>query len=166
MVLWAVNRVERPKSDDVDSVWSVQDVTGDKELFSVYVPTNHIYVGDIFLLEKHDIIRPNLSVREGLGEKAWPLPPPFPSRRGFARQSLFPAQTTSAHALHCRLHSCVNWHASWKFWQFCFIRAIVCQASSEKLVRSCVLDRSEPLIDGWTCVQKLWSLWVWRCRST
>ncbi len=45
-----------------------QDEKGDKELFSVYVPTNHIYVGDIFLLEKCDIIRPNLSVREGLGE--------------------------------------------------------------------------------------------------
>jgi uncharacterized membrane protein len=42
------------------------DERGDKELFSVYVPTNHIYVGDIFLLEKCDIIRPNLSVREGL----------------------------------------------------------------------------------------------------
>ena len=33
----------------------------------MYVPTNHIYVGDIFLLTKEDIIRPNLSVREGLG---------------------------------------------------------------------------------------------------
>lgn len=38
------------------------------ELFSVYVPTNHIYVGDIFLLGKEDIIHTNLSVREGLGE--------------------------------------------------------------------------------------------------
>lgn len=46
----------------------LQDEKGDKELFSVYVPTNHIYVGDIFLLEKGDIIRPNLSVREGLGQ--------------------------------------------------------------------------------------------------
>ena len=45
----------------------MQDEKGDRELFSVYVPTNHIYVGDIFLLEKCDIIRPNLSVREGLG---------------------------------------------------------------------------------------------------
>ena len=47
---------------------ALQEENGDKELFSVYVPTNHIYVGDIFLLTKEDIIRPNLSVREGLGE--------------------------------------------------------------------------------------------------
>jgi len=38
------------------------------ELYSVYVPTNHIYVGDIFLLGKEDIIHTNLSVREGLGK--------------------------------------------------------------------------------------------------
>ena len=46
----------------------LQEENGDRELFSVYVPTNHIYVGDIFLLGKDDIIRPNLSVREGLGK--------------------------------------------------------------------------------------------------
>jgi hypothetical protein len=34
----------------------------------VYVPTNHVYVGDIFLLEDKDIIHTSLSVREGLGE--------------------------------------------------------------------------------------------------
>lgn len=39
---------------------------GQEELFSVYVPTNHIYVGDIFLLGKEDVIHTNLSVREGL----------------------------------------------------------------------------------------------------
>lgn len=38
------------------------------QLFSVYVPTNHIYVGDVFLLGKQDIIKVNLSVREGLGK--------------------------------------------------------------------------------------------------
>ncbi len=43
-----------------------------EELFSVYVPTNHIYVGDIFLLGKEDVIHTNLSVREGLGEHASP----------------------------------------------------------------------------------------------
>ena len=37
----------------------------------MYVPTNHVYVGDIFLLGKEDIIRPNLSVREGLGMKSY-----------------------------------------------------------------------------------------------
>jgi len=46
----------------------LQDVHGDVQLFSVYVPTNHIYVGDVFLLGKQDIIKVNLSVREGLGE--------------------------------------------------------------------------------------------------
>lgn len=45
---------------------------GDMQLFSVYVPTNHIYVGDIFLLSKSDIIRTNLSVREGLGKAQGP----------------------------------------------------------------------------------------------
>ena len=46
----------------------LQDVHGDVQLFSVYVPTNHIYVGDVFLLGKQDIIKVNLSVREGLGK--------------------------------------------------------------------------------------------------
>ena len=32
------------------------------------MPTNHVYVGDIFLLGKADIIKTNLSVREGLGK--------------------------------------------------------------------------------------------------
>ena len=38
----------------------------------MYVPTNHIYVGDIFLLGKEDVIHTSLSVREGLGEHASP----------------------------------------------------------------------------------------------
>ena len=38
----------------------------------MYVPTNHIYVGDIFLLGKEDVIHTNLSVREGLGDAASP----------------------------------------------------------------------------------------------
>eukprot|EP00475_Leptophrys_vorax_P030299 TRINITY_DN45286_c0_g1_i1.p1 TRINITY_DN45286_c0_g1~~TRINITY_DN45286_c0_g1_i1.p1 ORF type:complete len:331 (-),score=7.56 TRINITY_DN45286_c0_g1_i1:131-1123(-) len=37
-----------------------------EELHSVYVPTNHVYIGDVFLVPASDIIRPNLSVREGL----------------------------------------------------------------------------------------------------
>jgi len=48
----------------------LQDVHGDVQLFSVYVPTNHIYVGDVFMLGKQDIIKVNLSVREGLGEQS------------------------------------------------------------------------------------------------
>jgi hypothetical protein len=40
----------------------------DIRLTSVYVPTNHVYIGDVFLLQDQDIIRvhPGLSVREGL----------------------------------------------------------------------------------------------------
>ncbi|KAG6492782.1 hypothetical protein ZIOFF_002194 [Zingiber officinale] len=38
----------------------------EEELYCVYVPTNHLYVGDIFLVSSKDIIRPNLSVREGI----------------------------------------------------------------------------------------------------
>jgi hypothetical protein len=37
------------------------------ELCSVYVPTNHLYIGDIFLVNSEEIIRPNLSIREGIG---------------------------------------------------------------------------------------------------
>ncbi|KAG2665572.1 hypothetical protein I3760_15G013200 [Carya illinoinensis] len=39
---------------------------GDVELCSVYVPTNHLYIGDIFLVNSVEIIRPNLSIREGI----------------------------------------------------------------------------------------------------
>lgn len=46
----------------------LQSEKGDMSLYSVYVPTNHIYVGDVFLMGEVDIIKPNLSVREGLGE--------------------------------------------------------------------------------------------------
>jgi hypothetical protein len=46
----------------------LQTREGDLRLHSVYVPTNHVYVGDIFLLEDKDIIHTSLSVREGLGE--------------------------------------------------------------------------------------------------
>ncbi|ESW32757.1 hypothetical protein PHAVU_001G015000 [Phaseolus vulgaris] len=38
----------------------------DEELFCVYVPTNHLYLGDIYLISPNDILRPNLSVREGI----------------------------------------------------------------------------------------------------
>ncbi|KVH93909.1 Protein of unknown function DUF502 [Cynara cardunculus var. scolymus] len=45
----------------------LQSYSGEEELYSVYVPTNHLYIGDIFLVNSKDIIRPNLSVREGIG---------------------------------------------------------------------------------------------------
>ncbi|KAI5654523.1 hypothetical protein M9H77_31710 [Catharanthus roseus] len=44
----------------------LQRDSGDEELCSVYVPTNHLYIGDIFLLNTEEIIRPNLSIREGI----------------------------------------------------------------------------------------------------
>ncbi|KAL0462125.1 UNVERIFIED_CONTAM: protein LIKE COV 3 [Sesamum latifolium] len=40
--------------------------TGSEELCCVYVPTNHLYLGDILLINSKDILRPNLSVREGI----------------------------------------------------------------------------------------------------
>ncbi|OIV94247.1 hypothetical protein TanjilG_00098 [Lupinus angustifolius] len=44
----------------------LQNYSGDEELCCVYVPTNHLYIGDIFLVNTVDVIRPNLSVREGI----------------------------------------------------------------------------------------------------
>lgn len=45
----------------------MQTDNGDEELCSVYVPTNHLYIGDILLVNSEEIIRPNLSIREGIG---------------------------------------------------------------------------------------------------
>lgn len=39
----------------------------EEELCSVYIPTNHLYIGDIFLVNSKEIIKPNLSIREGIG---------------------------------------------------------------------------------------------------
>ncbi|XP_021284520.1 protein LIKE COV 2 isoform X2 [Herrania umbratica] len=44
----------------------LQRDNGDEELCSVYVPTNHLYIGDIFLVNSEEILRPNLSIREGI----------------------------------------------------------------------------------------------------
>ncbi|XP_052202423.1 protein LIKE COV 1-like isoform X2 [Diospyros lotus] len=38
--------------------------TGDEEFCCIYVPTNHLYLGDIYLINSNDIMKPNLSVRE------------------------------------------------------------------------------------------------------
>lgn len=45
----------------------LQQSTGEEQLCCVYVPSNHLYIGDIFLISSKDILRPNLSVREGIG---------------------------------------------------------------------------------------------------
>ncbi|EEF52559.1 protein LIKE COV 1 [Ricinus communis] len=50
----------------ITSTVILQRSIGEEELCCVYVPTNHLYVGDIFLISMKDIMRPNLSVREGI----------------------------------------------------------------------------------------------------
>ncbi|KAJ4957708.1 hypothetical protein NE237_024819 [Protea cynaroides] len=50
----------------ITSTVILQSYSGDEELCSVFVPTNHLYIGDIFLVNSKDVIRPNLSVREGI----------------------------------------------------------------------------------------------------
>ncbi|KAH9608417.1 hypothetical protein KSS87_021351 [Heliosperma pusillum] len=50
----------------ITSSVTLQSFSGDEELCCVYVPTNHLYIGDIFLVNSNDVIRPNLSVREGI----------------------------------------------------------------------------------------------------
>ena len=40
---------------------------GAEELCCVYVPTNHLYLGDIVLVNSKDVMKPNISVREGIG---------------------------------------------------------------------------------------------------
>lgn len=37
-----------------------------KALFAVYIPTNHLYLGDLVLLRREDVIHPGLSIREGI----------------------------------------------------------------------------------------------------
>ncbi|EAZ22527.1 hypothetical protein OsJ_06194 [Oryza sativa Japonica Group] len=44
----------------------LQDYSSEEQMYCVYVPTNHLYIGDIFLVNSSDVIRPNLSVREGI----------------------------------------------------------------------------------------------------
>ncbi|KAI4389583.1 hypothetical protein MLD38_001796 [Melastoma candidum] len=41
--------------------------TGKEEVFCIYVPTDHLYLRDTLLINSKDVIRPNLSVREGIG---------------------------------------------------------------------------------------------------
>lgn len=45
----------------------LHQISGVEELCCVYVPTNHLYLGDIFLVNSKEIIRPNISVSEGIG---------------------------------------------------------------------------------------------------
>lgn len=44
----------------------LQGYSSEEQMCCVYVPTNHLYIGDIFLVSSSDVIRPNISVREGI----------------------------------------------------------------------------------------------------
>ncbi|KAK3211593.1 hypothetical protein Dsin_016299 [Dipteronia sinensis] len=50
----------------ITSTVILQRENEDEELCSVFVPTNHLYIGDIFLVNSKEVIRPNLSIREGI----------------------------------------------------------------------------------------------------
>ncbi|KAK1641663.1 hypothetical protein QYE76_059468 [Lolium multiflorum] len=50
----------------ITSTVTLRSVNGDQELTCVYVPTNHLYLGDIFLMSRADVIIPDLSVREAI----------------------------------------------------------------------------------------------------
>ncbi|CAA7045787.1 unnamed protein product [Microthlaspi erraticum] len=50
----------------ITSTVVLQTYSDEEELCCVYVPTNHLYIGDVFLVSTKDVIRPNLSVREGI----------------------------------------------------------------------------------------------------
>nr|GEV62853.1 protein like COV 3-like [Tanacetum cinerariifolium] len=50
----------------ITSTVTLRKNTGVEELCCVYVPTNHLYLGDIVLVNSKDVIKPNISVREGI----------------------------------------------------------------------------------------------------
>ncbi|AES72767.1 hypothetical protein MtrunA17_Chr3g0129441 [Medicago truncatula] len=50
----------------ITSTVTLQKENEDEELCSVFIPTNHLYIGDIILINSKDVIRPNLSIREGI----------------------------------------------------------------------------------------------------
>lgn len=67
VAVWSALVITSPPRDTAST--TTQPATcsaGDQELFSVFIPTNHIYVGDIVMLGPSEILRPNLTVREGL----------------------------------------------------------------------------------------------------
>jgi len=48
-------------------ITSTVGLRGNQDLACVYVPTNNLYLGDIFLMSRADVIIPDLSVREAIG---------------------------------------------------------------------------------------------------
>jgi hypothetical protein len=56
---------------------TLRSANGDQALTCVYVPTNHLYLGDIFLMSRADVIIPDLSVREAIGMRSGNVLPTF-----------------------------------------------------------------------------------------
>ncbi|KAL2554566.1 hypothetical protein Fot_08185 [Forsythia ovata] len=50
----------------ITSFVTLQNYSEEEELCCVYIPTNHLYIGDVFLVNVNDVIRPNLFVWEGI----------------------------------------------------------------------------------------------------
>jgi uncharacterized membrane protein len=45
---------------------SIQSADGPESLIAVYVPTNHLYLGDVVICRREDAIFPDLTVEEGI----------------------------------------------------------------------------------------------------
>ncbi|EPS69843.1 hypothetical protein M569_04920, partial [Genlisea aurea] len=68
----------------------LQGYGGDEEVCSVYVPTNHLYIGDMFLINAKEIIRPNLSIAETVEiimSVGMSMPPLISSKDGRTHQT-------------------------------------------------------------------------------
>ncbi|XP_078177013.1 protein LIKE COV 1-like [Carex rostrata] len=50
----------------ITSTLVLQSYSVEEELCCIFIPTNHLFVGDMFLVSSKDVIKPNLSVREGI----------------------------------------------------------------------------------------------------
>ncbi|KAK9129902.1 hypothetical protein Sjap_010389 [Stephania japonica] len=50
----------------------LQTSMGDEELCCVYVPSNNLYIGDVYLVNSKDVLRPNLSVQDAIGGMSIP----------------------------------------------------------------------------------------------
>ena len=46
--------------------FSIQSVSGIESLVAVYVPTNHLYLGDVVICRRDDAVFPDITVEEGI----------------------------------------------------------------------------------------------------
>lgn len=122
---------------------------GDLDLFAVYIPTNHVYVGDIFLLSAADIIRNNLSVREGIGGRE-------EGGRDTGEHGAGAASMDKARG--ALLAGPAQMQA------FSRLDAVgsACSRRSERRRRS--RAPSPNAAPATTRAQRLWCRWAWRCR--